>query len=267
MGGSYPLSAETSDKTSRRIKIGLLARMEKACKLLTAADTAMGYNFPSSAEVAEMAQRTADCLEVFPKPGSQHYKIAVAELFGGSVTAVLRKSANTVPAKHPKQLCYYHGRRKDVIIGYPPALNEILNFAHDIVPDIQSAEPEEITCCFPSDEWMFDNNADLRYLVLKTPAGKIRLRRHINGQTRLVVLLRVHGPQYSSPYRIQMIVDQREIAGVDVYQADSFLLLGEIHTDNDTILSLNVSQLNGALLSEAPSVTVPAIRVVCFGGV
>ncbi len=258
------LSATRNSKsTSSMIENELLARLDKACELLTATDTAMGYCFPTLAEVANMAQSLADRLDSLPDPGSQEYEIAVADLFGGSITAVMRKygDANHA-AKQPDQLLYTNGERKGVVIGYPPTLTKILDLAHDLVPDIQTAEPEEISQCFPNNEWILDSNTDLRYLVLTTHTGSIRLQNLTGEHNSIVVLVRVYGSPSDTPFRIQLLVNNREITGVDVYQADSFLLTGEMLMSSDTILSVNVCGLNHKPLTTMPPVTVAAARVI-----
>jgi hypothetical protein len=213
-----------------------------------------------------MAQSMARRLKTLPAPGSQQYEIAVAELFGGSITAVMRKSADNIPAKQTDLLRYANGEHMGVIIGYPPTLAKILDLAHDLAPDIQNSEPAEISKCFPSDEWFLHSNAEVRYLVLKTLTGNIILRQPVNEPSRLVVLLRVYGSPTDTPFRMQLSVNQREIAHVDVYQADSFLLRGEIPSGNDTNLSLHLCHINSAPLPAVPPVTVPAIRVVSITG-
>lgn len=251
------------ESVAKRIGSELSDRLSKVCKLLTPTDTAMGYCLPTTADVAIMAQSLARRLELLPDPDSQKYTIAVADLFGGSITAVMRKSSTAIAASQPDLLRYDNSERNGVIIAYPPTLTKILDLAHDLVPDIQVADPSEISQCFPHSEWLLDSNANLRYLVLRTLKGSIRLREPTDEHRRFVVLFRVYGAPTDTPFRIQLLANSAEIAGVDVYQADSFLLRGEIPSSHDTDLFLRVCTLNLETLTEVPPVTVAAIRVVC----
>lgn len=255
------------ERTSNMIRNELLARLDKVRNLLTATDTALGYCFPTPTEVTEMAQSVARRLETLPDPGSQQYEIAMANLFGGSITAVMRKFADANPVKQTGQLRYSNGERNGVIIGYPPTLTKILDLAQDLVPDIQTAEVVDISRCFPSNEWILDSNADLRYLVLTTQTGSIRLQESPGEHSHFIVLLRIYGSPTDTPFRIQLLLNHKEIAGVDVHQADSFLLRGEMTAGDDTNISVHLCHLNGAPLMTIPPVTVPAVRIVCIANI
>ena len=87
--------------TSNMINNELLKRLDKTRDLLTDTDTALGYCLPSPTEVTEMAQSMSSRLETLTKPGSQKYEIALAELFGGAISVVMRKSSKAKPAKQP----------------------------------------------------------------------------------------------------------------------------------------------------------------------
>ena len=253
-----------SKGTFNSIKYGILERLNKVRRLVTATDIEMGYCFPTSIEVSEMAHSIACCLEALPRIGSPQYKIALADLFGGSITAVMRKYADAIQAKQPDSLRYVNGEHKGIIISYPPALAKILNQVHDLVPDIQTAETTEISHCFPTTEWILDSNSKLRFLVLTTQTGNIRLLQPAYEDSSYVVLLRIYGSPTNTPFRIQLLVNQKEIACVNVYQPDSFLLRGEIPSGKNTILSLHVCHLNNSSLQAVPPVNISAIRVVCI---
>jgi ubiquinone/menaquinone biosynthesis C-methylase UbiE len=252
--------------TSSMIKNELWTRLDKAYSLLTPTDSALGYCLPTLLEVTEMARGMSHSLDVLPKQDSQNYDVAVANLFGGSITAVMRKLSGS-PAMQPDQLLYFNGNRNGVDIGYPPALTKILDLSHDLAPDIQTAELDDISRCFNSSEWLLDGNGDLRYLVLTSQTGSIRLQNTPNDHCRLIVLLRIYGAPVNTPFRIQLFVDQVEIAGVDVYQADSFLLRGEMLSSKDMQVSIHVCSLNNETLLAVPPVSVAALRVVWIADV
>ena len=71
----------------------------------------------------------------------------------------------------------------------------------------------------------------------------------------------------ASKYIGKVFVDQVEIAGVDVYQADSFLLRGEMLSSKDMQVSIHVCSLNNETLLAVPPVSVAALRVVWIADV
>ena len=105
----------TTGSAAYTLRRELLARLESAQKTITSTDTAMGYRLPSQSEVADMAESMARLLETLPERGSTEYEIAVADLFGGSLTAVMRKSARTLSAVQPDRLRFANGERKGVV--------------------------------------------------------------------------------------------------------------------------------------------------------
>ena len=201
-----------------------------------------------------------------PAPAAGPYDIAVAGIFGGAFAAVVRKGAHGAPAANPGELRYASGSRKDVTLGYPPALARVLELANDLVPDIQVAAREEIERHFPAGEWKLGGDREVRELALVAHIGSIRLRP--NGVLgTFVALLRLTGAPVDGPYRIQLLVDGAEIAGVDVYQADSFLLRGELPaSDSMPVLQVGVQAIGGKPLASIPLVRVLALRIVCVTG-
>gem|GEM_PF-1095236 len=256
------------ERNTLMIKNELIARLDKSHNLLTETDKSLGYCFPTLAEVTEMALSVAHRLSALPEPGSQLYKIAVADIFGGSITAVLRKFTSTTTTVFTDQLRFSNGNRNGVLIGYPPRLNNVLESAHDLVPDIQTAESDDISRSFPTNEWRLDSNDDLRYLVLTNQTGHIKLREQPSENSRFLVLLRVYGsPISGAPFRIQLFVNQEELSGVDVYQADSFLLHGELTTSSNTNLFVRIVDLNHRPMEIVPPVTVAAVRVLWISSI
>ena len=210
-----------------------------------------------------MAARVARSILGQQVSSAQKYEIAIADIFGGAVTVITRKSADGSVALCPDDLRYANGILKDVVIGYPPTLSRVLNLAYHLVPDVQAAAPEEVMSHFPIMEWTLGSNVDLRYLVLTAPTASIRLR-PLTEDGRFVVLLRVYGAPLSNPFRIRLLFNNEEIAGVDVHQPDSFLLCGVLPASKAApVLAVGVSGLDLEPLATVPPVTVAALRVVC----
>lgn len=246
------------------IRHELAGRLASVRALMSDTDRALGIRLPEDDEVCLLASRVAQSITALPSPRSDAYETSLANIFGGAVTAVVRKTAASVDCADPDALRYYGGERKGVNICFPPQLSRILDLASDLAPDVQTASTGEIAAHFPADAWLQGSNADLRYLVLNRMEGPVLLR-PLAGHGRFVVLLRAYGAPTCEAFRLQLLADGKEIAGVDVHQADSFLLRGELPgLDAAPALSVAVCGLDGASLRATPPVTVAAVRVVCI---
>jgi hypothetical protein len=193
-------------------------------------------------------------------------EIAIANIFGGAFAAVVRKTGQGPATAPSDELRYLNGSRKDVLIGYPPALATALESAYDLIPDLQAAARDEITRHFPETEWRIGGDATVRDLALLAPRASIRLRA-TGTAGRFVVLLRLSGEPLNGAYRVQLLADGTEIAGVDVHQPDSFLLRGELPA-HATVpeLSVAVCGLDRQPLAVVPPVRVAALRIACLAG-
>lgn len=279
---------------SAMVETELLKRLDEAQRVFTEADIALGIRFPAQTEVTELAARVARRIEALPHrvtfaervayrmpalgalaarvarrlrvraaPGASDYDIAVASIFGGAISAVVRKEDDGLVAPCPDDLRYAGGNRKGVIIGYPSDLASLLELACDLVPDIQIAAHEEIVRHFPEGEWTTGRDGDVRNLALSVPTASIRMR-PVNVSGQFAVLLRIYGSPLEEPFRIRLLVDGAELAGFDVHQPESFLLRGELPKGNATaVLNIGVCKLNLAPLKTIPAVRILAVRVVC----
>lgn len=250
---------------ARKISNELNHRIRSVHNTMTPTDIALGIALPSDQEIVELSARTATSLVALPTAKGLDYDCAVASIFGGSITAVTRRIAANSVSTHSVGLRYCNGERKGVTLGFPPALNSIVNGAIDLVPDIQTAKQEEISSHFPANQWSLGSNSDLRYLVLSAKVGQII----INRPDRIgcfVVLLRAYGAPTKGAFRLGLCVDGIEVAGVDVHQPDSFLLRAEfLGGETMPTISLLTSPLDCNYAEGPPPVTLAAVRVVAIG--
>ncbi len=246
-----------------RIRRELVKRLASTRTLMDGTDLALGIRLPEDAEIDTLASSVAQSIVTLPLPSCDAFGSALATIFGGAITAVVRKNAASADCADPELLRYYSGSRKGVSICFPPQLSRVLDLANDLVPDIQTAPMDEIAKHFPADAWVQGSNADLRYLVLSASEGRILLR-PLEERGRFALLLRVYAAPAHGPFRLQLRVNGEEIAAVDVHQPDSFLLRGELPTlDEVPALSVAVCGLDRTPLQAIPPVTVAALRVVC----
>jgi Methyltransferase domain len=252
------------DALADRIRRELSERLTLPRRLLDDTDSALGMSLPDTAEIDALALKVAESIARLPAPSGRAYDIALASIFGGAATAVMRKTVFSVSAADTEALRYFGGYRKGVSIGFPPALTRVLELAKDLVPDVQTAPADEIADHFPAPSWVLGSNPDVRYLVLNAPEGAIVLRPLIV-RGRFAVLLRAYAAPMAGAFRLRLQVNGQDIASVDVYQADSFLLRGELPAlDTAPGLCLTVSSLDGRALATVPPVTVAAVRIVCI---
>lgn len=275
----------------------LSERLGNVQKFLTETDKALGIKLPHTAEITEMASRVTRRIRALRGPTlwdqassllsrapglgkmatqilrrlksktaaeNRSHQIAIAEIFGGPITVIVRKQVNDSPRDEPARLNYAHGSRKGVLIGYPPKLNRVLDLSYDLVPDIQNVSPDQIRNHFAPEHWRLDNNASLQYLIQLDSTARIKPL-VLDKPGHLIVLLRVYGAPSDSPFRIELVIDQQISASVDVHQPESFLLRSEGHIDSMTpTIELRIRDLSGTLPMTMPTVTVAAARVVCI---
>ena len=95
--------------------------------------------------------------------------------------------------------------------------------------------------------------------------GSIRLR-PVSAAGQFVVLLRLYAAPLDRPFRILLLADGTEIAGIDVHQPDSFLLRGELPANSATsLLSVTLRGLDRTPLATVPPLRILAVRVACVG--
>lgn len=249
-----------------RIELDLLECVRAASAVIDATDAALGIRMPTDADIAAMAKVASERIVGLPSVDSPDYPVALAALFGGALTVVVRKMNGSERPLVQGDPLYPGATRKGIAVSYPPKLTKVLDLAHDLVPDIQIADAAELQQHFPGSEWTMYGNADLRYLILNGTVGTIRLRQS-TAKGIFVVLLRVYANPVNCPFRLQLLVGDTEIAGTEVYQQDSFLLRGQLPgLDGDSVLTLRATAVDGQPLASAMPVTVPAVRVVCISG-
>jgi len=246
------------------VEQGLLHRVAAAGQAMEPTDLSLGICLPTSAEIGHMADVVSARIVALPPVGTPHYPVAVAAIFGGALTAVVRKHKGLHRAAELGDLLYNSGVRKGVTIGYPFSLTKVLDLAQDLVPDIQVADTQSIQRHFAAEEWLMHGNHDLKYLVLLGPVGRIAVR-SAQMEGALIVLLRVYANPVKFPFRLEMIANGTVIASVDVHQQESFLLRGELpRHESEQDLRLQVCHMDGRVIEGSVPVTVPAVRIVCI---
>jgi len=244
----------------------LASRLEAARKCADAIDTALGKRLPSTLEIEVFARKAAKQIVALPDKSGEDYRIALANLFGGAIKVVARKTAAHSGSDTGRSSVYFSDNRKGVDIAFPPRLTRVLERTEDLVPDIQAASTSELEEYFNSDDWTFGENEELanRFVVLKDFAGRVILRPHDAGG-RIVILVRIWADPSAGPFRVALHADDREVSGADVYQVESFLLSAELSTDGAAPdLSIRVKSVAAAdkALTDVPPVTVGAVRIV-----
>lgn len=243
----------------------LLSRLGEAKKLISDIDVAIGIRLPNIHEVEVFSRKAAKKIISLPDKSSSKYKIALANLFGGAIKVVAKKTeSNEVSGSNRAEL-YFSGTRKDVEIAFPPRLTHVLERTEDLLPDIQASSPSELEEYFSSDEWSFGEDKELGYcfVVLRDLKGKVKLRPHL-ASGHMVVLFRVWADPSLTPFRVSLYADEQEMSGFDVYQVESFLLNAEIPVNEITPnLSLRINSVGTKKqeLDRVPPVTVGAVRV------
>ena len=251
---------------ARHIQQELSSRLDTARKCADDVDTALGKRLPTALEVEVFSHKAAKEIVSLPDKSSEDYRIALANLFGGAIKIVARKTGAHSDSGSSRSSIYLSDKRKGVDIAFPPRLTQVLERTEDLVPDIQTASTSELEEYFTNDDWTFGENEELayRFVVLKGLKGRVTLRPHVAGG-RIVILVRIWADPSVTPFRVALYADDQEVSGADVYQVESFLLSSELSiTETVPNLSLRVKSvaMEEKELSDVPPVTVGAIRIV-----
>jgi SAM-dependent methyltransferase len=241
---------------------GLTDRVDLVSRSLDAVDAQIGISLPNQSDIERLSVGSADKIASLPDTLSPEYPAELAKIFGGAITAVVRRTSGSGSQLSRGELRYFGGERNGVVVAFPPRLDRMLSDTTDLLPDIQRDAPELIGRHFPDPDWVLDSShGDLRYLVLRSPAGRILLGQTSAGPT--AALVRVYGAPTQGPFRVGLRIDDSELCGVNVFQAESFLLRavlpGEIPASG---FSVNVTAISGEAMELLPPVTIAAARIV-----
>jgi SAM-dependent methyltransferase len=259
------LNASRHEPSLKRIiENGLIDRIKLARDELTFTDGQIGINIPSDRELSVLASKASNDITNLPSPDSAEYKIAIGSIFGGAVSTVIQRESSEYAAKHLGELRYQYGERKGVIIGLPSYVMSAIEGAIDVAPDIQDAAPDEIFKCFPEENWSLGSSDSLRFLVLKSDIGAIKLRTLGIG-SHYLVLVRLYGSPIDDPFTVSLSLGSSILDQKNFYQAESLLMRNDFIIENgDYELTLSLSDVDGKKLSKLPIITIAAIRIVCL---
>ncbi|MDD5328816.1 MAG: class I SAM-dependent methyltransferase [Sulfuricella sp.] len=196
------------------------------------------------------------------------YREGLAQLFGGSVKIVARKSGDTVGLPEGRLQASYQ-EKEGVVLGFEPDMLRLLGQCSSFFPDLQSSPEEDVRLIFPTEDWIIETSSPgkaiqgvlpeewveksaergIRTLISRSDMGRIQF--HLL-PGRSLILLRCHGAYRDQPYRILLLVRGQELARMDVHQSESFILAGiaEIGEPSSSGISLRMVALDGG---SAPS--------------
>jgi SAM-dependent methyltransferase len=253
------------DGTDQEIEQFLLSeltrRIDEVRPSLTPDDVALGYSLPSEAELKELAERTAPLVRQLPaNSNSDEYVDAAAALFGAAVKLVVRKNGRT-HAKSSKPLRYAWGSRAGVAIGYPPAVNKLLEGTLDLLPDLQTAPEDALHKAFPRDDWtLVDTEVKIRVLVSKGTRVTIRCA-GLERESAVTLLFRVNLAHSGENYRVRISHGGITLKEIPVYQADSMLIQASVRvTEPEIQLIVEFLQVAGELPAPGAHLALMAAR-------
>jgi len=239
---------------------GLVTRLEEICAQASLGETEKGLGFalPDRGEIVELSRRISPAVRALPvihaprllrllgrltrSPGRffpKGYREGLARLFGADVKIVAVKRG-TPGAAVSGRLKASFPEDEGVVLGFEPEIRRLLNQRDPAFPDLQGAPPDLIQRVFPRPDWeLKTSGAGSRSVVSRSPAMKI-LAQIASGS---LVLMRVFAARLDQPYRVGLFLRDLELAGMDVYQSESFLLSGVAETAGP--LQMRISGLSG----------------------
>ncbi len=117
----------------------------------------LGFSLPSGSEIKEFSQLNASRLNQLPID-EQHddFRRRLTNLFGGAWRLTLRRSTGNEwsHSSHSKVDFENTIDQDGIINGFPKQTKSLLGTV-SLLPDIQTAIPDELHVTFPSDQWQF----------------------------------------------------------------------------------------------------------------
>lgn len=246
---------------SKAIENGLIRRIKRARDEFTILDGQIGINIPSDLELSVLASNISNDILTLPRSDSSEYKISLGSIFGGALSAVIQRKFSGHTG-NIRKLRYNSGERKGVVIGLPPKVMSVVEGAIDMLPDIQEATRSDLFSCFPAENWSLGGSESLRFLVLRSEKGTIKIKNSGVG-SRYLVLVRLYGSPTDCPFTVSLAMGGNVLDQKHFYQAESLLLRKDFVAKNgDHELSLSISNIDGNKLLKLPIVTIAAIRMV-----
>ncbi len=221
----------------------LVSRMEQICAQAASAlgetEKGLGFSLPRGEEIAALSRKIVPAVKALPviraprlrrllgrlthAPGRflpRGYREGLARLFGASVKIVAIKRGTAGSA--------VSGRLKDsfpeedgVVLGFEPEIRRLLAGRDAAFPDLQTAPQEAIQLVFPPSDWEIRiSPAGSRSVVSRLPSARI-LAPVAAGS---LVLVRIYAARVDQSYRVGLFLGDGELAGMNVFQSESFLL-------------------------------------------
>ena len=226
-----------------KLESWLASHLEQICAQAAPAlgetEKGLGFSLPTRAQIVELSRKIVPAVKALPviraprlrrflgrlthAPGRflpRGHREGLARLFGAGV--------NIVAIKRGMPGAAVSGRLKDafpeeeeVVLGFEPEIRRLLARRDAAFPDLQAAPQEAIQHVFPASDWEFKISAEgIRSVASRLPSARI-LAPVTAGS---LVLLRVYAARLDRPYRVGLFLGDAELAGMDVYQTESFLL-------------------------------------------
>lgn len=221
----------------------LVSRLEQVCAQAASAlgetEKGLGFSLPGGAEIAALARNIVPAVKAQPAilaPRVRQllgrlthaperflpkaYREGLARLFGAAVNIVaIKRGAPGAGASGRLKEAYPED--EGVVLGFEPEIRRLLARRDTSFPEMQSATPEALQAVFPPPDWEFKvSAAGGRSVVSRSPSARI-LAPVAAGS---LVLVRIYAARVDRPYRVGLFLGDAELAGMDVYQSESFLL-------------------------------------------
>jgi ubiquinone/menaquinone biosynthesis C-methylase UbiE len=249
---------------SRIIADSLIAKRNKALKVISEKERRLGFQVPGNEGIDAFAQNVARLIKGLPESeGSQEYRIGLANIFGASVRAILKKKASGDERSERNKDEYGSFNRKcllhnGVYYCFAQDLSKILIDSSSLLPSIQSEDLDTIAKAFPTEDWSSPKHANgVNALALNSRKGEIRIP--ANGRNILVILRLYLAESASAGYNLCINLRGERLFSYDVWQSDSILFADVIEVKGDEEIVLYIEKMplaNSTKESDAGAVLV-----------
>jgi SAM-dependent methyltransferase len=243
----------------------LSRRLDAVRPFFSATDAALGCAMPSRLEIEGLARDVAERLSRLPdEEKSAPCREGVAAIFGAALECVVRKNGSFAETR-AKPLRFSWGRRSDVTIAYPTAINALLESAVDVLPDVQTSSEQTLFRTFPETEWVADIHGErVRVLIPRAPKSTIRCSAVARGSL-VRILIRSHVVHGGENWRLRASYQGATVAEMPVYQTDSALLSFSFTAlDESPVIVLERLRIDDERAADNTTFVIAALRACAF---
>ncbi len=202
--------------------------LRRAAPSLGPAELGIGFSLPSGQESDALAIEVANRLATMPAPSDEPgFRIALADLFGASVRLTIRRGPGAL-ARRPRSSQPELSPAVDGIEnGFSDRARRLLAQKSQLA-DLQCGDAGSVHLTLPSHSWNYHKGANGVWSAHPLRVGATLHCAPVNGSRLLVIRAYCGLANEDDYYSLRLRVDDEPISRVDVFHAESRLIIASL---------------------------------------